>query len=54
MLYLDENDEIKDTRNLVWWKKNSLGYPIEKIKGRPITNFFRMLFGNLNKIWRMF
>lgn len=38
------------SEKLKWYKKDKLGWPIEKIKGRPVFNFIRIVFQNIRKI----
>jgi hypothetical protein len=35
---------------LRWWKKDKLGWPIETVNGRPISNITRMMCQNIRKI----
>lgn len=33
-----------------WWRKDKYGWPIETVKGKYLSNFFRITFQNVRKI----
>ncbi len=35
---------------MAWYRKDKYGWPIELYKGRPITNFIRIVCQNIRKI----
>ena len=37
-------------KQMPWYLKDSLGWPIEKIKGRHVHNFVRIVCQNIRKI----
>jgi hypothetical protein len=43
---------MSEFQHIPWWRKDSLGYPIETYKGKPVKSFFRIVIQNLRKlIW---
>ncbi len=39
-----------EARKLPWYLKDSLGWPIETFKGRPVTSFLRIICQNIRKV----
>ncbi len=47
--------ERRKTKVIVrWWRRDRYGWPIETIRGRPISSFVRIIFQNFRKIFRKF
>ena len=39
-------------KELPWWRKTALGWPIETYKGKPVKSFFRLIIQNIRKfVW---
>jgi hypothetical protein len=38
-----------DMSKVPWWRKDGLGWPIETVKGKPISNFIRLVVQNIRK-----
>lgn len=36
--------------NLPWWRKDSLGWPIETFKGKPVKSAIRIICQNIRKV----
>jgi hypothetical protein len=46
----EENRTHQSFKLLPWWRKDSLGWPIETFKGRPVCNFIRIVCQNVRKV----
>lgn len=47
---MEENKMHESFKQLHWWRKDSLGWPIETFKGRPISSFIRIVCQNIRKV----
>lgn len=47
---LELNYVARRTSKCPWWRRDRLGWPIETIKGKPASNFIRILLQNLRKL----
>ena len=37
-------------KELPWWRKTALGWPIETYEGKPVKSFFRLVLQNIRKV----
>lgn len=37
-------------KNLPWYRKDKLGWPIETYEGKPFKSFVRIMFQNIRKV----
>jgi len=44
------NGKLIPIRSLPWWRKDRLGWPIEKIRGGWFTNLLRLAIQNVRKM----
>lgn len=47
---VDIGGRLVPLSDLPWWKKDKYGWPIETIKGRPVSGFVRIVLQNIRKI----
>lgn len=45
----EQNKE--EIRALPWWRKDSLGWPIEGFEGKPFKSATRIVFQNIRKVF---
>jgi len=43
--------ESQKIKLLPWWRKDKLGWPIETVKGRYVSNFIRIVMMNIRKLF---
>ena len=44
------NDKVIEIKDLPWYRKDKLGWPIETFKNKPVKSFIRLVLQNIRKI----